>query len=292
MKINNKKIIVSTLALAMGAALAGSISGSVAWYQYSTRASAQIVGTSAGTEGRLQVKEFSAADTTYDNHIELFDAAEFKPLSVKKEGTSLTFYEHPVYQYPNLTAAATDGTAGYHDYELSFRFQTNEKKEQDWQDVTDKDIYLSYFAIEPKTGDVDVTAAGKVNFILGSSTTAVETSIKAKLDMNKNTKLDTNYWDCQDDPAAAGATQIEYTTGAASYSTNAHSDVLADTSDPFDLETANSGKALTNTAAGNKLIVRVWIEGFAQIGGETIWDAETIAQTFNINMQFQCTADK
>ena len=56
MKINNKKIIVSTLALAMGAALAGSISGSVAWYQYSTRASAQIAGSAAGTARNLYVK--------------------------------------------------------------------------------------------------------------------------------------------------------------------------------------------------------------------------------------------
>ena len=55
MKISNKKIIVSTLALAMGAALAGSISGSVAWYQYSTRATARMAATSAGTSRNLQI---------------------------------------------------------------------------------------------------------------------------------------------------------------------------------------------------------------------------------------------
>ena len=68
MKIN-KKVMVTTLALAMGAALAGSISGSVAWYQYSTRASAQLTGTSVGTSRNLQIAlkpgENEAAD--YEN---------------------------------------------------------------------------------------------------------------------------------------------------------------------------------------------------------------------------------
>ena len=57
MKTNSKKkILVSTLALAMGAGLAGSISGSVAWYQYSTRTTAQLQGVSAGTTRNLQVR--------------------------------------------------------------------------------------------------------------------------------------------------------------------------------------------------------------------------------------------
>ncbi len=57
MKTNNKKkVVVSVLALAMGAGLAGSISGSVAWYQYSTRTTAQLEGVSAGTSRNLQVR--------------------------------------------------------------------------------------------------------------------------------------------------------------------------------------------------------------------------------------------
>ena len=47
---NAKKVVVSVLALAMGAGIAGSISGSIAWYQYSTRTTAQLQGVSAGTD--------------------------------------------------------------------------------------------------------------------------------------------------------------------------------------------------------------------------------------------------
>ena len=56
MKINNKKIIVSTLALAMGAALAGSISGTVAWYQYSTRAPAEFLGVAAHCTENIELR--------------------------------------------------------------------------------------------------------------------------------------------------------------------------------------------------------------------------------------------
>ena len=57
MKIRNlKKIAVSTMALAMGAALAGSISGTVAWYQYSTRSTVSYSGASAHCTENLQIR--------------------------------------------------------------------------------------------------------------------------------------------------------------------------------------------------------------------------------------------
>lgn len=56
MKKGLQKIVVPTLAICLGAAIVGSISGTVAWYQYSTRASAAYLGTSAGTAGNLKLR--------------------------------------------------------------------------------------------------------------------------------------------------------------------------------------------------------------------------------------------
>ena len=56
MKKGLNRIVVPTLAICLGAALAGSISGTVAWYQYSTRVSAAYLGTSAGTAGNLKLR--------------------------------------------------------------------------------------------------------------------------------------------------------------------------------------------------------------------------------------------
>lgn len=56
MKSRFNKIVIPTLAICLGAALAGSISGTVAWYQYSTRASIAYLGTTAGTAGNLKLR--------------------------------------------------------------------------------------------------------------------------------------------------------------------------------------------------------------------------------------------
>ena len=61
MKKNLSKVIVPTLAIAIGAAVAGSISGTVAWYQYSTRVNAAYIGTSVGLSENLQISLRDAA---------------------------------------------------------------------------------------------------------------------------------------------------------------------------------------------------------------------------------------
>ena len=107
---SKKKIIVSALALAMGAALAGSISGSVAWYQYSTRAAAQIAGTAAGTVGSLQVKggKVGGSMSTYGNKVS-FSAEQFKPMSIYKDGSDAVHYVNaPVYQTALLPEFVVD----------------------------------------------------------------------------------------------------------------------------------------------------------------------------------------
>ena len=50
------KVIFATLVICSTGALAGSISSTIAWYQYSTRATAAYLGTSAGTKGNLRLR--------------------------------------------------------------------------------------------------------------------------------------------------------------------------------------------------------------------------------------------
>lgn len=56
MKKGLQRIIIPALSICLGAAVVGSISGTVAWYQYSTRASTAYLGTSAGTSGNLKLR--------------------------------------------------------------------------------------------------------------------------------------------------------------------------------------------------------------------------------------------
>lgn len=52
------KIIIPAAMLAVGVALVGSISSTLAWYQYSTKAQAAYIGTSVGQSENLEIKKF------------------------------------------------------------------------------------------------------------------------------------------------------------------------------------------------------------------------------------------
>ena len=295
---NKKKIIVSTLALAMGAALAGSISGSVAWYQYSTRASAQLVGTSIGTMGQLQVK---TAGVEYSDNIAP-TLKSFKPISASgTAGSALTYYDHPVYQTAQLPAMGS--VKGYVDYQLYFKFEESTDGTAWEQQV--KNVYLTYFAIE-NAGTNDISSAVRVEligtdhqFLLSKSSTAEQTVTAGALDLNGNGKADTTYWDCKDDPAvvtAGDATQMNYINGTSgSYTTQAHSAAVVTVSDPYDLETGNTTKVLVATKASGDseaLTVRIWLEGWALLNSSANWTKDYLAQNFNVNMQFACSANR
>ena len=56
MKKGLHRIVIPTLSICLGAAIVGSISGTVAWYQYSTRVSTAYLGTTAGTAGNLKLR--------------------------------------------------------------------------------------------------------------------------------------------------------------------------------------------------------------------------------------------
>lgn len=56
MRFNKVRFVVTTLAICSSAALIGSISSTIAWYQYSTRVSAVYLGASAGANGNLKLR--------------------------------------------------------------------------------------------------------------------------------------------------------------------------------------------------------------------------------------------
>ena len=68
----NKKLVVTSLSTVLGLGIVGSISGTFAWYQYSTRASASIIGVSSAEAGMLQIKA-STASTWADKDLETSD---------------------------------------------------------------------------------------------------------------------------------------------------------------------------------------------------------------------------
>ena len=139
MKMNNK-IMISALALAMGAALAGSVSGTVAWYQYSTRVLTSYVGTSAKCAENLQI---SLDGTNFKSELlrsdfasgarENKDGSALMPITFGAEqvtGTTAASdpalvetapYKHPKYQNFAYSTWGTAEADSYLQYDLYFR---------------------------------------------------------------------------------------------------------------------------------------------------------------------------
>ena len=99
-----RKVVISSLTLLSALTLAGSISGTIAWYQYSTRATIAYTGTSAHCSKLLQIS--SDNGTTWGSDIKNADlpGASFAPITTgaqekdaplwKKHKTVPTYDEH------------------------------------------------------------------------------------------------------------------------------------------------------------------------------------------------------
>ena len=142
MKTNTfKKATIATMAIAMGAAIAGSVSGTVAWYQYSTRSTVAYQGAAAHCTESVQVRIRANNDTAecakWKQDLLASDIASYLSTAADDAttqgagrtvaGNKLTpvtsgelaagqvaanLYKNPIYQYPNMAdwgvASATE----------------------------------------------------------------------------------------------------------------------------------------------------------------------------------------
>lgn len=104
MKINKAKMMVATLAIVAGAATVGSISGTVAWFQYNTRVTAAYVGTTASVSRNLQIRihdenvtNYKDADSKWKTNLEIGDISGYLTAkgaledAAKKKGNGSNF---------------------------------------------------------------------------------------------------------------------------------------------------------------------------------------------------------
>ena len=183
MKKGLQKIVVPTLAICLGAALVGSISGTVAWYQYSTRASTAYLGTSAGTAGNLKLRikgTNTATDDKWANSLTKEDIAAYLlnknvgqniiPITAgnisedaalnKIGGTGADkdlpkFYKNPVRSFDNSVPYNSGSwlkadTSMYVQIPLEFAFieLDNQKVADIDKEYLEKDVYISDLLIQ------------------------------------------------------------------------------------------------------------------------------------------------
>ena len=168
-KMKKRRIIIPALSILAVASMVGSLAGTVAWYQYSTRVTASVAGTDASTYGNLQLafgsfqgesdsfgfKSGEISDPSTDsiwktdaktnelatyigeyrtNNLGVHNAGnvqEFKPVTAKMNGNGSIekFYSNPVYQYNELSQWNEASVTDYITFPLTLRLASNTKSE-------------------------------------------------------------------------------------------------------------------------------------------------------------------
>ncbi len=322
MKTNNmKKIVVSTLGLVMGAALVGSISGSVAWYQYSTRAAASMTATSAGTSRNLQIKHKADEDAAANWKNYLSESNQnLKPVTVgtttAKNATSIAkFYSQPIYQYAQSGKDLGAAPSGYVlQYTYNFRVFDKTEAKTAGSAVADKLVYLQDMVIEAKDptkpAAVALAKAIRVHVAGNNGSSAVggifaadveSTNLYGQLDLGGAAGADTMDADFSD----SSTTKINYglVDGAqtlASYSlakekgtAEGNHTFLVNDANPYAL---SGGIAVAKTTAtvSNDVVITIWLEGWGMIGEtpSATWDFATyINQQVKLDFRFVTQAE-
>lgn len=222
MKILNKnKIIVSALALAIGASLAGSISGTVAWYQYSTRANVAFIGEAGGFSGNLQMRfaSESADDNAWRTRItwqEMNDeleiggyASKIVPMTygaLDKDAALPTTggYIQPLAGQADMTKWGKADKKNYAQFNLQVRYQ---ERSNGTEANAEKNVYLTKMVIQEDAKSVnegkgDLTDAVRVHIHTDDGTNqknrlvsakGKEIETKGKLDLDNDTQPDKAY---------------------------------------------------------------------------------------------------
>ena len=187
MKTNTaKKVIVSAMAIAMGAGIAGSISGTVAWYQYSTRATVAYQGAAAQCSENLQIR-IASGENPWKSDLTTTDvmnyltstaggrtAANYQQLRPVTSGSlaankaASSFYRHPLYQYAaqDKWGAATKAV-DYIEIPLEFRVVKVDGEVDDNGDPKNflaQDLYITDVTLESTAQGKDVTEAVRIGF--------------------------------------------------------------------------------------------------------------------------------
>ncbi len=178
MKLDLKKVIIPTLAIAIGAAIVGSVSGTVAWYQYSTRVSTAYLGTTAGTAGNLKLRikgtndwvnsltKEDMADYLANNNL----AQDIIPITAGNIGADAAlnkiggngadkdlpkFYKNPVRGFEERVSYTSESWAKADNsmyvqipLEIAFIEYDGVKKGEEDKEYLEKDVYLSDLLIQ------------------------------------------------------------------------------------------------------------------------------------------------
>lgn len=188
----SRKIIISSLAILVGASLIGSVTGTVAWFQYATRAQVAYTGATAHCTKMLEISVDNGAHwKTNIGKDELIPLTNFAPMttgeqamdeaiSVKskqsqseKEEDGVTpktytslFYKQPKHRQGLYADWLLADSANYQQFEILVRSRDmNKNANSETPDLLVNDVYLTDLVIQDASsnGNLDLSDAVRVH---------------------------------------------------------------------------------------------------------------------------------
>ena len=315
MKMKKKSIIIPAAALLIGASLAGSISGTVAWYQYSTRVNAAYVGLSGGADGNLQMRFDSSSDwaariTKEEVAAQLGEGgtqivpvtpgAMDKDEAIPDESGSPLFYTNPIYGQSTYDTWNKASVKNYVSFPLQLRFVEHQTSGNAVvEKAVQKNIYLSELVLQKHSGaPVDISPAIRVHienvddgtyFLI--SKTAEEIDVGAALDLDgdgaddqafpEGDKYGFNHDDSELEDIIYGEENGKQMTYAAS-------ELLVTPNDDLSLSNVAASKVIGKTVADGvlNLKITIWVEGWEEFNNNVFWSDGYIDSNFDVGFEF------
>lgn len=316
MKTRKIKLAAIMLSSARGLAFIGSIGGTIAWYQYSTLATAAVSGSSAKCTENLQVAVGTGEGLTFKSSLTTNDISNYlkttraeadqetvtvlKPVTAGNQDKNAELNglkSNPVYQHGPYTDWEAAVNTDYVTFPLTFRVLDIDGKNSNTLLNRDSKLGLSDITIEGKDvagnkaeGKTDISSAIRVHFSSKDGTadvnrlvskTGVETVTHGHLDLNGDGADDTmaKYeWD-------NNSTAIDY--GSAGSKETSYSAAEMSTKDGIDYTNYIGVIPASQTLTVNVTIFR---EGWQVLEGSAtaIWDAtKVIGANYRVGRSFE-----
>lgn len=307
--LNLKKVLIPSFALLIGTSLVGTVSSTLAWFQYATRAQLAYVGSLNHCSKLLKISvdggstwgnEFSQAQMA--SHI---TGNELVPITTGvqlKDKALVKFYRQPNYGVGGYTNWSEAQASNYAQFTIKVRVNDVDGNQTPARLVND--VYITKFLIEDDSTNgatEDLSDAVRVHLAVTDATNTTRnflfaknvesTAVGGKLDLNNDGAYDK-------DMDSWGATDCIYGTDGGtqtSYMINNADLVVADPDNPVANTTPTSiGKT---GAADMTIVVTTWIEGWAKLdhgltgnangaSDSAIWDPLSyINKKFNVGIR-------
>ena len=318
--IKNSKVILSLLGLAAGVSLVGSVSGSIAWYEYSIRNQVAYKGTTAHCSKLLQISCDRGQNWGTDLDVATIQAntnngntVQFAPITsgemTKNDAlpsrirgeTPFIFYGSPQYRRESYDSWNIAAANNYAQFTIDIKVTDID---EELKSLTN-DIYLTDLTILDSSNSQHIADAIRVHFAVTSTVDGVETtnyylfakndeeiSVGGPLDLNNDGKPDAIFgyeWELDENPPVciygddSGAKQTSY----------ASTDTSIIATEDEDLNITGGTPIGQASETPLKIVVTIWLEGWCELlklnttEASSVWDVDQyVANQFNVGMTF------